>query len=75
MCAQCDWEDALENMISLKELCEEMDVQSETGRDYIEDVLHRVEGIIVWVRKNKHCTQKQVSAIEGWTRGVKRWEH
>ena len=57
MCADCGWEDLLEQIEELRE-DERYEFAAET-----------LEGIDEWVNRNEHCTDGQRSVVENIRRG------
>jgi hypothetical protein len=58
-------------------ICEEifdliMDVP-DAGIEFAEGVKDRTKGIQSWIEEHKHCTDKQLEALQNMKAGLERW--
>lgn len=72
-----DYQDAMAVAAEIIEMIEEElpDAAYAQAKDFFDDVLERVEAVYATIEANERVTDRQMSALVGWRRGVQKWIH
>lgn len=64
--------DAIDQCDRILTMCDEVDSDSR-GADFVAEIAEKVQSVRDWVEEKNHVTEKQLSALNGWERGVEKW--
>lgn len=65
-----DAAEAVEQCDHILTLCDEV---PERAEDFAADIAEKVSGVREWIVENKHVTDKQLNALNGWEAGISKW--
>ena len=70
MCDDCPFDDALELIDEIIDVCGELPQEAD---DFAGGVEERCHSINEWIQKNHHVTTKQMTALNNMLEGCGRW--
>lgn len=70
MCATCKWADTLGAAEEAMERLDELPSRAAEFRDGVED---RLRGIIAWIEREEHVTEKMADAIDNMSAAIDKW--
>jgi len=69
MCDDCGWEDALDEVETIQEMCDEV------NSDFSDSVSERVGSIAETIEKREHVTDRQNDALGNMRDAIAKWIH
>lgn len=70
MCAECQWEIALETADEITDMIEDLPDEANAFAASIEDLTSNIRA---WITEHEHVTDKQVNSLENMHRGAEKW--